>query len=294
MTSFDATVEASVRDVWRIGNAAVTAHFGGMNSRTWLVKAGERRWVAKAVPAGTNPHFASALEVAEIVDDAGIPAGRPLRTADGRSCIAVEEHMLALLRFVPGRPLTADTPRARRMLGSTLARVHRALRGRRPTSVEHFHWLDPEAAHLDIEPWVRQGVREAIAAYDGLPPRSLTWGLLHTDPAPEAFRFDARTATCGLIDWDTAIEGPLLYDLASAVMYVGGLRRATELNDAYLAERVIDPSEIPRALVPMLRLRWAVQADYFARRIAAHDFTGIGGHEENVKGLEDARRALGF
>jgi hypothetical protein len=42
----------------------------------------------------------------------------------------------------------------------------------------------------------------------------------------------------------------------------------------------------------MLRFRWAVQADYFARRIADNDLTGISGPEENEKGLEDARRAL--
>ena len=42
----------------------------------------------------------------------------------------------------------------------------------------------------------------------------------------------------------------------------------------------------------MLRLRWAVQADYFARRIAADDLTGIASRAENEKGLEDARVAL--
>lgn len=42
----------------------------------------------------------------------------------------------------------------------------------------------------------------------------------------------------------------------------------------------------------MLRFRWAVQADYFARRVSANDLTGISGPEENEKGLEDARRAL--
>ena len=42
----------------------------------------------------------------------------------------------------------------------------------------------------------------------------------------------------------------------------------------------------------MLRFRWAVQADYFARRITAGDLTGITGPDENANGLEDARRAL--
>jgi homoserine kinase type II len=42
----------------------------------------------------------------------------------------------------------------------------------------------------------------------------------------------------------------------------------------------------------MLRFRWAVQANYFAWRIAENNLTGITGPEENEKGLEDARRSL--
>jgi homoserine kinase type II len=52
-------------------------------------------------------------------------------------------------------------------------------------------------------------------------------------------------------------------------------------------------AEADRGLAPMLRFRWAVQADYFARRIAVGDLTGIADAAGNEKGLADARRALG-
>jgi homoserine kinase type II len=51
-------------------------------------------------------------------------------------------------------------------------------------------------------------------------------------------------------------------------------------------------AEVEHGLAPMLRFRWAVQANYFAWRIAENDLTGISGPPENEKGLEDARRAL--
>ena len=51
-------------------------------------------------------------------------------------------------------------------------------------------------------------------------------------------------------------------------------------------------AEVERALSIMLRFRWAVQADYFARRIVEHDLTGITSPADNEKGLEDARRWL--
>nr|BFE71579.1 hypothetical protein GCM10020092_048800 [Actinoplanes digitatis] len=113
-------------------------------------------------------------------------------------------------------------------------------------------------------------------------------GLLHTDPAPEAFRLDRARGACGLIDWSTALCGPLLYDLASAVMYVGGPGHAGSLIEAYLDQGVVSGGEVERGLPVMLRFRWAVQADYFARRIATDDLTGIDSAAGNEDGLADA------
>ena len=75
-------------------------------------------------------------------------------------------------------------------------------------------------------------------------------------------------------------------------MYVGGQDHAQELIRAYLCEGILDRAEVYDGLAPMLRFRWAVQANYFAWRIAENDLTGISGPRDNEKGLEDARRSL--
>ena len=64
------------------------------------------------------------------------------------------------------------------------------------------------------------------------------------------------------------------------------------MTEAYLATGVLTRAETEEGLALMLRFRWAVQADYFARRVTSNDLTGIGGPQDNEKGLEDARRAL--
>ena len=69
----------------------------------------------------------------------------------------------------------------------------------------------------------------------------------------------------------------MLYDLASAVMYVGGPDHRGRLVEAYLRREVVTATEVERALPVMLRFRWAVQADYFAWRVLNHDLTGIAG-----------------
>jgi hypothetical protein len=75
-------------------------------------------------------------------------------------------------------------------------------------------------------------------------------------------------------------------------MYVGDPDHALELIRAYLDQGTLGPAEVQNGLAPMLRFRWAVQANYFAWRITENNLTGIRGPEENEKGLEDARRLL--
>lgn len=68
---------------------------------------------------------------------------------------------------------------------------------------------------------------------------------------------EGATGRCGVIDWSCALRGPLLYDLASAVMYAGGPGLAGELVRAYLSEGILGTTEIERGRAPILRFRWA-------------------------------------
>jgi Ser/Thr protein kinase RdoA (MazF antagonist) len=286
------TIATCLADEWSLGTPKIEPHDRGMNSRTWLVTDGPDRYVAKAVPPDGHRRFVSGLAVASQVQAAGIPAGAAIPAGEGRSFVRLDGWTLALLTFVAGTGLVGESDFEQRLIGTTLAGVHRALIGQRVADADRFHWIDPTAKHLDIRAWVRPAIVRALASWEQLPPAALSWGLLHSDPAPEAFLLNADTGVCGLIDWDMGLVGPLMYDVASAVMYVGGPDHGAALIDAYLSHGVLEPAEVERSLGPMLRMRWAVQADYFARRIATNDLTGIESSDENEKGLEDARIAL--
>jgi Ser/Thr protein kinase RdoA (MazF antagonist) len=286
-------VQACLALHWDLPDAKVEAHHGGMGSATWLVTHGGRRWVAKAVAPAQRAQFAGGLSVAALLDAAGIPAGAPCPARDGRPLVEVGTTPLALLTWVEGDPLTGAGVGDQRVIGETLALAHQALRDASVAGAQRFHWVRTDAPHLELRPWIRPAVTAAVAALEQLGPASLTWGLLHADPAPEHFRLDASSGRCGLIDWSVALEGPLVYDLASAVMYVGGPDHGGHLVEAYLGRAVVPADEVEHALPVMLRFRWAVQADYFAWRIVNHDLTGIAGPADNEKGLEDARRQLG-
>jgi Ser/Thr protein kinase RdoA (MazF antagonist) len=270
---------------WGLTGATVRAHHGGMNSATWFVTAGGERWVAKAVPAHQRRSFVGGLTVAGHVEAAGIPAGAPVPTRHGDLVADLDGAPLALLSWVGGAELTGGD---QGLVGRTLGRVHEVLREAPVTPTDRFHWVDVRAPHLAVRPWVRPLVAAAVAAYEAGP--GFSPGLLHLDPAPEAFR--RHRGVCGLIDWSAAMRGPLLYDLASAVMYVGGLDHADSLVEAYLESRTVTGAEVAHGLPVMLRFRWAVQADYFARRIVTGDLTGIAEPAGNEKGLADAHLGL--
>ena len=288
----DVRLREFLADLWGLAGATVEVHNGGMNSATWFVTDGGERWVAKAVVPASRRSFAAGLTVSAALDNAGIPAGAPLAARHGDRVVDLDGIPLALLTWVPGKELSGSDPGDQQLIGTTLARVHRTLLDVSVPDAERFHWVDPQGEHLGIRPWARAAVAAAVAAYDELNPRTLSWGLLHTDPAPEAFRMDSTQGVCGLIDWSTAMTGPLLYDLASAVMYAGGPDHADALIEAYLEQGVVPRAEAERAMWVMLRFRWAVQADYFARRIANHDLTGITSTADNERGLADAHAWL--
>ena len=277
---------------WGLSGVRVTVHNGGMGSETWFADLGDRRWVAKAVAPGDGRQFAGGMAIARRLEQAGIAAGAPVPALGGQLAVNVGDAWLALLTWVPGRALTGSDSAEQDLIGRTLAKVHQALVGFEVDGAQRFHWVDPAAEYLALRPWLRPAIKAALDALATARPDRMRWGLLHADPAPDAFRLDPATGRCGVIDWSYALCEPLLYDLCSAVMYAGGPDRARTLIRAYLGEGMLAAAEVEHGLAAMLRFRWAVQANYFAWRIAGNNLTGISGPLENEKGLEDAHQAL--
>lgn len=102
---------------------------------------------------------------------------------------------------------------------------------------------------------------------------------------------DEAAGVTALIDWSGATHGPVLYDVASAVMYLGGPEAAAPFLATYRAASVVDADELAH-LDTLRRLRFVVQGTYFARRLAIDDRTGLTGRAGNEEGLAHARRGL--
>ena len=279
----EAEVAAVIETLWTLTSPVVTPLGGGMNSQTWTVRDGGASYVAKQVePAGVEDLVRGA-EAATWLAAAGLVTGPPVPTLDGR--LVATEHGLVLLQHVPGVEMDGDTDEEQTAIALTLASVHRAGGPTVDSLTQSFcaDWLTPSLPGLADHAWLLRALASVRAETD---PLAVTSALLHTDPAPSAFRRDPASGVTGLVDWAGARRGPVLYDVASAVMYLGGSDPGPHLPRDVREPR---PPRVPRELARIdtyRRFRWVVQGAYFASRIAADDLTGGIEPADNQHGLE--------
>ena len=230
----DDLLHSMLRDQWHLVPAAITALPGGLLSHGWEVTAGGERYVARLADPGARQPVEAGLAAAGHLRESGIEAGEPLRTLAGGLTAETPAGALAVLRRAPGRTLDGRDPVDQQFWGDRLGAVHRRLQGFHHPGLRRWNLLDPEAAYLGIEPWLRPAVAEAVTAMTRLTVTDrLTYGVLHGDPAPEIFLVDPATGRAGLLDCGASGTGPLLYDVAAAVLYAGGTETSAELLDAY-------------------------------------------------------------
>lgn len=284
-TSVEDALGRLLVEEWGLRDAVVTPLEGGMNSRAWSVGAPSASYVAKWVPREASELLAAGATTARLAARAGVLSGAPVRSRRGVDLAPLGDGVVALLEHVPGAQVGGETDEDAVLMGRVLARVHRETRGQAAPGALVWHWVQPD--RFEADPGLRTVVADVVRSVECL--RGLAHGLCHGDPAPEAFLRSEHGV--GLIDWGSVVDGPLLYDVASAVMYLGGPAYAAPLLQAYAAAGGPATADLHQIDL-MLRMRWVVQAHYFAGRLASGDLTGLDEAADNQRGYGRARRAL--
>lgn len=283
-------VRTALRDRWHLSADHISARPDGVLSRSWSVTAGTGDYVVRFADAASRRSMEAGLAAADHLAGWGIAVGTPMRTLSGERTATVDGGALAVLRRVPGRPLAGTDPLDQQWWGDRLGSVHRALQHFQHPGLRPWNLIDADAPHLDARPWLRPAVTAAATAATRLTVTDrLTYGVLHGDPAPGGFVMDAGTGRTGLLDCGASGTGPLLCDLAAAVVYAGGPDAAGEMLDGYVAAGPVHRDEIEAGLPVLVRFRWAVQADFAARRLgtspdAAGELDAAGAALESLPG----------
>lgn len=237
--------------------------------------------------------------------DPGMVVPKVMLTRQGQSAIRLQQPGRAtrttrLLTFLPGRMLhdAPSTPRLRRNLGATLARLGLALRGYdHPRSDYPLLWDLKQAggtrdllAHADAES--RALVEPAIARFEAhvapaLP--HLRSQVVHNDLNAHNVVVDPADpeTVAGVLDFGDMIRTPLICDVAVAASYQvaqadGPLGGAVDFVAGYNAVSALEPEEIglladfimTRMMISVLISGWRAQlypenAAYILRNVGA-------------------------
>jgi Ser/Thr protein kinase RdoA (MazF antagonist) len=261
-------VRSILRTVWHL-TAETCEPLVAVSDSRWSVTIDGERYLVRITPDSRRAQLLASLSVAEALETAGIVIGRPVRTANGALSAATTAGDMALLSGVSGRPLDATDPLDQQWWGDLLGRAHKAL-------LRHQRFVSgrlasPEliGAHLNVAAWLRPALAEVVQAVSRLMVTDqLTYGVLHGDPRPDGFHLDIETGATALSGWGAPLIGPLVYDVAVAVRYAGGIGHADDLVDGYVSAGPVGRDELTVALPVMLRLHWALVADEHARTLA--------------------------
>jgi len=279
---------------WALLHPVVRLLGTGLNSATWLVEEGENRFVAKAVPVAEN--LLAGLTVAEELSHHGFRSGPPVRAVNGSTLVEAAGVKVGLLRWEPGHPVDIRSPAQLEAVGRTLARAHQLARAlARPPSLPRWPWPSlGDGPHLSLEPWIRPALAQARSEAElATTTAELAIGLVHGDPNRTEFLWTGDPDDVALIDWGACAEGPLLFDLASFhVLSHTSEGQLAVVVDAYMQSAGKGPSFEMAHLAVFIRLRWAIQASYFAWRLVNDVSTGGAGREFNKAGLARSRAVL--
>jgi 4-aminobutyrate aminotransferase-like enzyme len=270
-----------------------------------------REYVLKIVDGAADPQTTDCQvrvlrHLAEA--DPALPVPRIFATQTGADLGSIERdgitYATCLMGYIPGRLLAEIAPEPPLLMnvGSTLARIDRALRGFfHPALAQRIAWdvrrlpeLIEYAAYIDA-PGVRQSVVEVFGAVKQRLPalRGLRAQAIHGDCHAGNLLVDsAAGAVCGVLDFGDMIHAPLILEPAVAMseLLTEGLTTPDEVAailEGYALVQPVEPAEIA-VLFDLVTARHAITILLHAWR-GRHDH---GGARALDKAAVNAARSL--
>ncbi len=237
----------------------------GVSNSNFLVETTTARYILTLyehrIDLADLPWF---IALMEHLADRGQPVPRPIRDRSGQALQQVSGKAACLIQYLPGVSVSQPTAAQARAAGAALAGLHLAcadFAGARANTLGPAQWVAAAAeigGRLDeIEPGLRQLVRDRVAAVSAQWPRHLAHGVIHADLFPDNVLMLGPEVT-GLIDFYFACTDILAYDLA--VLHAAWAfprdgsaplpAHAAALFEGYEAVRPLSAEE--RAALPLL------------------------------------------
>lgn len=189
----------------------------------------------------------------------GLPIPRPIKTTSGKYLFDFKGHRSFVYPYLPGRQERKFTPAMLRAVGRFQGKLHLQTLGFRSPHVhkrvEYYALsLNRVRRMFKATAFCRNASLRAAREYlktNALKyplPKNLPRGAMHIDIKPENTLFQNGRLT-GVVDFDNAYNGPLIFDLADTLMWYCSdrgkfrMERAKSIYQGYVGVRTLSALE---------------------------------------------------
>jgi homoserine kinase type II len=200
-----------------IRNGSVNTHY--------LLETKRGRFFAKIDEVKSELEVKQELDLLFHLKKQGFPCLQPLKTKTGRYYIEFRSKCLTVSRFLDGTELPTESLTGVHLgtLGQTLANLHLLGRSYKKGIDNRFGFSRIVAIYRDVRRQLPSHLKNIVRVLDdefsyleNYLDNNLPKGIIHGDFFPDNVKFKG-TRLVGVIDFDAACRGKLIYDLATAV-----------------------------------------------------------------------------
>jgi Ser/Thr protein kinase RdoA (MazF antagonist) len=250
----------------------------------------------------TQAHFEVGLACAELLAAHGFRTAEPVRTKAGQLTVTVpgppgHHHPLALMRHVPGAPLSRAAPSAAATIGQTHGAMQRILseHGHRlglakPATPHYVAYLEERSTPVADEDWLRPALERVVTRVRAIEVTQMIWSVGVFD-GPELLVDD--DGAVGLIDFGNVAWQPAVFSLASQVALAeraAGGDAARQLVAAWIGEMPLPDGDLA-ALETYVLVCIAIYAKFAAYKLR-HGIDRGASADESRRSLDSYRRVL--
>ena len=228
---------------------------GSVNSH-YLLETKRGRFFVKIDEVKSEVEIKQELELLFYLKRQGFPCLQPIKSKKGKYYNEFHGKYLSVSRYLDGveLPLESLTPNHLEVLGHTLADLHLIGRGYKKGIDNRFGFGKIVSMYKEVRRQLPSHLRSIIRVLDdevtyleNYLDNNLPKGIIHGDLFPDNVKFKGSRLV-GVVDFEAACRGKLIYDLATAVnalCYLDGRYRIERFEPVITGYESLRPLSLP-------------------------------------------------
>ena len=235
---------------------SVTGIKDGSVNTHYLLETKRGRFFAKIDEIKGELEAKQELDLLFYLKKQGFPCLQPIKSKTGRHYVEINGKILTISRYLEGAELGAEALNATHLtaLGNALANLHLIGRGYKKGIDNRFGFnrivMIYREARRQLPPHLKHIVRvldDEFSYLENYLDNNLPKGIIHGDLFPDNVKFKG-TRLVGVLDFEAACRGKLIYDLATAVnalCFVDGRYRIDRFEALISGYESLRPLSLP-------------------------------------------------